>query len=303
VLQEVARLYRENGEQVTKNTQTIRTGLQRVFETHRPGPQLDPNTLDAAMKRLCQQFDVFHGGLLGAPKFPNVPVVELMWRGFTNTGLEQFKQAVDRTLLNMCQGGIFDHLGGGFSRYSVDEFWQVPHFEKMLYDNALLIDMLTTVWLHGRNPVYRARVEETASWVLREMVVEGGGFASSLDADTDGEEGKFYTWTEAEIDEVLGKQGDVFKPVYDVSAQGNWEGKIVLHRLRALKPLPPVQEGKLNAMRQSLFAHRSQRPSPLRDDKVLADWNGLMIHALASAGDGLGRMDWQAAAIKAFWFV
>jgi uncharacterized protein YyaL (SSP411 family) len=303
VLQEVARLYRENGEQVTKNTQTIRTGLQRVFETHRPGPQLDPNTLDAAMKRLCQQFDVFHGGLLGAPKFPNVPVVELMWRGFTNTGLEQFKQAVDRTLLNMCQGGIFDHLGGGFSRYSVDEFWQVPHFEKMLYDNALLIDMLTTVWLHGRNPVYRARVEETASWVLREMVVEGGGFASSLDADTDGEEGKFYTWTEAEIDEVLGKQGDVFKPVYDVSAQGNWEGKIVLHRLRALKPLPPVQEGKLNAMRQSLFAHRSQRPSPLRDYKVLADWNGLMIHALASAGDGLGRMDWQAAAIKAFWFV
>jgi uncharacterized protein YyaL (SSP411 family) len=303
VLKEVARLYRENGEQVAKNTQTIRTGLQRVFESNRPGAQLDPVTLDAAMKRLCQQFDVFHGGLAGAPKFPNVPVIELMWRAYSNTGLSQFQQAVDLTLTNMSQGGIYDHLGGGFARYSVDEVWLVPHFEKMLYDNALLIDVFTMVWLHGRNPTYRSRIEETVSWVLREMVTEGGGFASSLDADTEGEEGKFYTWSEAEIDTVLGKDAPLFKQVYDIRAPGNWEGKNIVHRLRMALALPAVQEGKLNALRDKLLAHRNQRPKPLRDDKVLADWNGLMIHAIASAGEGMNRADWQAAAVKAFWFV
>ncbi len=303
VLKEVARLYRENGEQVAKNTQTIRTGLQRVFESNRPGAQLDPVTLDAAMKRLCQQFDVFHGGLFGAPKFPNVPVIELMWRGYSNTGLTQFQQAVDLTLTNMSQGGIYDHLGGGFARYSVDEVWLVPHFEKMLYDNALMVDVLTMVWLHSRNPTYRARIEETVSWVLREMVTEGGGFASSLDADTEGEEGKFYTWNEAEIDTVLGKDAPLFKQVYDIRGPGNWEGKNIVHRLRMALALPAVQEGKLNALREKLLAHRNQRPRPLRDDKVLADWNGLMIHSMANAAEGLNRADWQAAAVKAFWFV
>jgi uncharacterized protein YyaL (SSP411 family) len=303
VLKEVSRLYRENGEQVAKNTQTIRTGLQRVFESNRPGAQLDPVTLDAAMKRLCQQFDVFHGGLAGAPKFPNVPVVELMWRAYSNTGLSQFQQAVDLTLINMSQGGIYDHLGGGFARYSVDEVWLVPHFEKMLYDNALLIDVLAMVWLHNRNPTYRSRIEETVGWVLREMVTEGGGFASSLDADTEGEEGKFYTWSEAEIDTVLGKDAPLFKQVYDIRGPGNWEGKNIVHRLRMALALPAVQEGKLNALREKLLAHRNQRPKPLRDDKVLADWNGLMIHAIANAGEGMNRADWQAAAVKAFWFV
>jgi uncharacterized protein YyaL (SSP411 family) len=232
-----------------------------------------------------------------------VPVVELMWRAYSNTGLSQFQQAVDLTLTNMSQGGIYDHLGGGFARYSVDEVWLVPHFEKMLYDNALLIDVLTMVWLHGRNPTYRSRIEETVGWVLREMVTEGGGFASSLDADTEGEEGKFYTWSEAEIDTVLGKDAPLFKQVYDIRGPGNWEGKNIVHRLRMALALPAVQEGKLNALREKLLAHRNQRPKPLRDDKVLADWNGLMIHAIANAGEGMNRADWQAAAVKAFWFV
>jgi uncharacterized protein YyaL (SSP411 family) len=303
VLKEVSRLHRENGEQVGKNTQTIRTGLQRVYETNRPAQQIDPVTLEAAMKRLCQQFDVFHGGLFGAPKFPNAPVTELMWRGFLNTGLNQFQQAVDLTLTNMCQGGIYDHIGGGFARYSVDEYWLVPHFEKMLYDNAVMIDLLSNVWLHNRNPLLRSRVEESVSWVLRDMVVDGGGFASSLDADTDGEEGKFYTWSEAEIDEVLGKDAPLFKQVYDIRRQGNWEGRNIVHRLRMPLPLPAVQEGKLNALREKLLAHRNQRTRPQRDDKVLADWNGLMIHAIANASEALNRIDWQGAAVKAFWFV
>jgi uncharacterized protein YyaL (SSP411 family) len=303
VLQEVGRLYRENGEQVAKNTQTIRAGLQRAFETNRPGAQMDPGTLEAAMKRLCQQFDVFHGGLLGAPKFPNVPVIELLWRAYANSGLTQFRQAVDMTLTNMCQGGIYDHLGGGFARYAVDESWFVPHFEKMLYDNAMMVDVLTTVWLYSKNALYRARIEETVSWVLRDMVVEGGGFASSLDADTDGKEGAFYTWSEAEIDAVLGKDSTLFKQAHDIRPEGNWEGRNIVHRLRAPLGLPAVQEGKLNALREKLFNKRNERTKPTRDDKVLADWNGLMIHALANAAEALNRADWQAAAVKAFWFV
>jgi hypothetical protein len=303
VLREVSRLYRENSEQVSKNIQTLRTGLTQTFEQNRPGQQLDPATLEMAMRRVCQQFDVFHGGIFGAPKFPHVPAVEMMWRGYQNSGMPQFQHAVDFTLMNMAQGGIYDHLGGGFARYSVDNIWLVPHFEKMLYDNAQMIDILSMVWLNTRNPIYRARIEETVGWALREMVVEGGAFASSIDADTEGEEGKFYVWTEAEVDEVLGKDATLFKQVYDVRPEGNWEGRTILHRLRALTQLPAVQEGKLNALREKLFLARQKRVKPMRDDKVLADWNGLMIYALAQASDALNRVDWQAAAVKAFWYV
>jgi uncharacterized protein len=303
VLREVSRLYQDNSEQVTKNTQTLRTGLKQLFESNRPGQQLDPLTLDAAMKRVCQQVDVFHGGMLGAPKFPNVPAIELLWRGYLNTSAPQFQHAVDMTLTNMSQGGIYDHLGGGFARYSVDDRWLVPHFEKMLYDNAQLIDILSMVWLQTRNPTYKSRIEETVAWTLREMLVEGGAFASSIDADSEGVEGKFYVWSEAEIDQALGKDATLFKQVYDVRPQGNWDGHNILHRLRAPVPLPAVQEGKLNALREKLFLQREKRVKPQRDDKVLADWNGLMICGLVQAADALNRVDWQAAAVKAFWFV
>jgi hypothetical protein len=303
VLREVSRLYRENSEQVAKNIQTLRTGLMQAFEQNRPGQQLDPMTLDMAMRRVCQQYDVFNGGIFGAPKFPHVPSIELMWRAYQNTGLSQFQQAVDLTLLNMSQGGIYDHLGGGFARYSVDNIWLVPHFEKMLYDNAQMIDILSTVWIHTRNPIYRARVEETVAWAMREMTVEGGAFASSIDADSEGEEGKFYVWTTAEVDDVLGKDAELFKQVYDVRPEGNHEGRSILHRLRVPTPLPAVQEGKLNALREKLFLAREKRVKPTRDDKVLADWNGLMIYGLAQASEAMNRVDWQAAAVKAFWFI
>ncbi len=303
VLREVSRMYRENGDQVAKNAQTLRTGLTQAFEVNRSGPQLDPTTLDMVMKRVCQQFDVFHGGILGAPKFPNAPSIELLWRAYLNTTVPQFLHAVDMSLTTMSQGGIYDHLGGGYARYSTDERWFVPHFEKMLYDNAQMIDILTNVWLQQRNPTYRARIEETVGWTLREMLAEGGAFASSIDADSEGEEGKFYVWSKAEIDSLLGKDAELFAQVYDVRANGNWEGKNILHRLRAPIPLPAVQEGKLNALREKLFLAREKRVKPKRDDKVLADWNGLMIYALAQASDALGRADWQAAAVKAFWFV
>jgi len=303
VLHDVARNHRENQMQVSENINLLRDRLTQLYEHPPAGRMLSIENLDVAAKRLCQAMDVFSGGMNGAPKFPNVPVLELLWRAYIRTTLPQFSQAVDTALMNMSQGGIYDHLGGGFARYSTDEYWLVPHFEKMLYDNAQLVDILTLAYPHVRNAVYRARIEETIAWVMREMMLEGGGFASSLDADSEGEEGKFYVWTEAEIDQVLGKDGALFKQVYDVTARGNWEGRSIVHRLRASQSVGTVEEGKLNAMREKLLAHRNTRVRPGFDDKILADWNGLMIAALANAAEAFNRADWQAAAVKAFWFV
>ncbi len=304
VLHDIARSHRENKTQVSENIALLRDRLNKIFAGQPPSRVgLSIDAIDVAAKRLCQQMDVFNGGVAGAPKFPNVPVLELLWRAYTRSVMPQFAQAVDTALANMCQGGIYDHLGGGFSRYSVDEYWLVPHFEKMLYDNAQLVEILTLLWPHARNPIYRARIEETIAWALREMQVEGGAFASSLDADSEGEEGKFYVWSEAEVDEVLGKDSTLFKRVYDVSAEGNWESHNILHRLRPSQSTGAVEEGRLNAMREKLLARRAQRVRPGFDDKVLADWNGLMIAALAQAAETFNRADWQAAAVRAFWFV
>ena len=302
VLRDIARNYREDREQVSQNIALLRDRLNQVFAGRPAAQALPVEAIDIAAKRLCQQMDVFNGGITGAPKFPNVPVLELLWRAYTRSAMPQFAQAVETALTNMCQGGIYDHLGGGFSRYSVDEYWLVPHFEKMLYDNAQLIEILTLLWPHSSNPIFRVRIEETIAWALREMRLEGGAFASSLDADSEGEEGKFYVWSEAEIDDVLGKDSALLKRIYDVSAKGNWEGSNILHRLRASE-VAAVDEGRLNAMREKLLARRNGRVRPGFDDKVLADWNGLMIAALAQAAETFNRADWQAAATGAFWFV
>jgi uncharacterized protein YyaL (SSP411 family) len=218
---------------------------------------------------------------------------------------------VDLTLTKMCQGGIYDHLGGGFARYSVDAHWLVPHFEKMLYDNAQLLQCLTWVWTETGNALYEARVRETAAWVLREMIADSdgdgrrpsGAFAATLDADSEGEEGKFYVWSEAEIDRLLGPDAALFKSAYDVTALGNWEGKTILNRSRAPEPRDAATESKLAELRAILLAERNKRIWPGWDDKVLADWNGLMITALAEAACAFGEPAWLAAAETAFDFV
>src|SRR6185369_14056481 len=147
--------------QVDENIVLLRDRLKQLYEHPPAGRVLSVESLDVAAKRLCQQMDVFNGGITGAPKFPNVPVIELLWRAYARSTMPQFAQAVETALINMCQGGIYDHLGGGFARYAVDEYWLVPHFEKMLYDNAQLVDILTLQYPHVRNAVYRARIEET----------------------------------------------------------------------------------------------------------------------------------------------
>ncbi|HWE22236.1 MAG TPA: thioredoxin domain-containing protein [Hyphomicrobiaceae bacterium] len=303
VLAEVARVYREEPDKVGHNTRQIIQALQQRGDAG-AAPDLSDAGMAALAGPMARVVDMRRGGLAGAPKFPQWSYFWLLWRLAIRYGNATALQAVDVTLTNVCQGGIYDHLGGGFARYSVDERWLVPHFEKMLYDNALLIDLLTEVYRETGNELYKARIEETVGWLQREMIAEGGGFAASLDADSEGEEGRFYVWLKGEIEDVLGpKDAEPFCEVYDVTVQGNWEGKSILNRLASAEPLAPAEEQALGAMRAKLLARRSSRVRPGWDDKVLADWNGLAIAALAQAARVFERPEWLEAAQTAFHFV
>ncbi|MDA8230187.1 MAG: thioredoxin domain-containing protein [Magnetospirillum sp.] len=253
--------------------------------------------LDDGARRLVRLVDTRHGGLRGAPKFPQPGIFDFLWRAYLRTGDVNLRDAVTHTLERIGLGGIYDHLGGGFMRYSTDEEWLVPHFEKMLYDNAGLIDLLTLAWQHTGNPLFRLRVNETAEWVLREMVAEGGAFAASLDADSEGEEGRFYTWSADAVARLLPPEtAPVFARAYDVRPQGNWEGRTILHRTA----WPDPDEAALADARAILWRERESRPRPGRDDKVLADWNGMMIAALANAAFAFAMPRWLDAARLAF---
>ena len=205
----------------------------------------------------------------------------------------------------MSQGGIYDHLGGGFSRYSTDAVWLVPHFEKMLYDNAQLLELLAFAHAHRPSDLYAARAAETVGWLTRDMTAEQvdgcAAFAASEDADSEGEEGKFYVWTDAEIDSLLGADAASFKRAYDVTPGGNWEGHTILRRVTPEGSAE--EEAALARARSILLSARAQRVRPGRDDKVLADWNGLAIAALARAASVFERPEWLARAREAFGFV
>jgi hypothetical protein len=302
VLRAMHRAYNGEPEKIRASVDALRPQLARLGESQ-PGKELTMEAIDSLAADLVHQIDDTLGGLHGAPKFPHCPLFELLWRAYLRTGAPAFARAVLLTCEHMCQGGIYDHLGGGFARYATDPLWLVPHFEKMLYDNAQLIELLTLTWQHTRAPLFEARVHETVAWVLREMVADGGGFASTLDADNDGEEGRFYVWTEHEIEVALGAEAHTFKKAYDVSAGGNWEGRNILNRLRVPKLATDAEEARLPALRAILHRVREPRPRPGRDDKVLADWNGLMIAALASAGFVFDEPAWIDAARRAYRFV
>ncbi len=302
VLGGVARVWREDPDKVNGNVASLMAGLHRR-SAPLAGELVDGHVLDEIATRLTGAFDKVLGGLRGAPKFPNCPVLELVWRGYKRTGDKAMRDAVLITLERICQGGIYDHLRGGFARYSTDERWLAPHFEKMLYDNAQLLPLLTGAWAETGAELYRVRIEETIGWLLDEMIAPSGGFASTIDADSEHEEGKFYVWTAAEIDEVLGRDAALFRTFYDVTDEGNWEGKTILNRLAHPYPADAETEEMLAECRQRLLTARALRVRPATDDKVLADWNGLMIQALAEAAAVFGRVDWLAAAVEAWRFV
>jgi hypothetical protein len=295
---------RDNQAAVQQNTTNLRQGLSALWVTDRRiEGQLSPFALEQAARRVCQRLDVFSGGLNGVPKFPNVPIVDMMWRAFLRTNAVQFSNAVEVQLRQMCLSGIYDHIGGGFARFAQDEYWLIPQFEKMLNDNALLIETLTAVWQDTRLPLYKTRVEETVSWMQRDLLAPGGAFYASTSAEAGGAEGGHVVWTAAELDAVLGvEDAKIFKQVYDVREGGNWQGKSVLHRL-AFPQVDPMIEGRLNGMRQKLLDARGKRPRAAADDMIYADFNGLAIRALTVAADALNRIEWQAMAVRAFWFV
>ena len=302
VLAKVAEVYREKADMVTKNVKVMTAALERTASPA-SGDLIPASLGNQLAEHLLSQFDPNHGGIGSAPKFPHVPALDLVLRCHLRTKNPKMADAVRLTLRQMSQGGIYDHLGGGFARYSTDALWLVPHFEKMLYDNAQLIDLLLLAYAAFNDRLYKERIEETADWMIREMTAEGGGFAATLDADSEGEEGRFYVWNAADIEAALGTDADAFCKAYGVHRSGNWEGKTILNRLGNPGLLDDAAEQRLARSRKILLELRDRRVRPGRDDKILADWNGLAIEALARAGTALDRPDWVEAAARAFAFI
>ncbi len=304
VLQSVARAYREDAGRVAQNTRAVLDHLAQAAPD--AAETLTLAELDRVAAQLAPHMDATHGGMTGAPKFPNPSILEFLWRAAGRTGREPLRALVLLTLERMSQGGIFDHLGGGFARYSTDERWLAPHFEKMLYDNAQLLELLALAACASGDPLYRQRAEETVEWLRREMTAPGGAFCASLDADSEGVEGKFYVWTAAEVGDALAPEdAALFARAFDVMPEGNWAEEphgprvSILNRLTT-PLLSREEEARLPALRRALLDHRARRVRPGLDDKILADWNGLAIAALVRAGTALDHPDWIADAARAY---
>jgi uncharacterized protein len=301
VLTEIDRIWREERDKVETNGDAILAALRNAPAQPQQAERISPATLASAARVLIDATDLQYGGLRGAPKFPQTAIYDFLWRHYLQAGHQGSREAVLVTLRNICQGGIYDHLAGGFARYSVDQRWLVPHFEKMLYDNALLVSLLSRVSVLEDNPLFRIRIEETIAWLISDMRTAIGTFAASYDADSEGEEGRYYIWTRQEIDSVLSAdKAGFFCEIYDVSAAGNWEGKNILNRLKAQELLSPEAEADLASSRQLLLEARRKRVPPGFDDKSLADWNGLAMASLAEAGMLLDRPAWIETAAEAF---
>ncbi len=298
VLKAVAQAYRERPQDVEKSVGQILEALNRLTTVQESQRPFSREVIAQSAEQLAQAYDPDYGGLGRAPKFPNVGVFELFLRHYRRSKERRYLEMVQHTLTKMAEGGIYDHLGGGFHRYSVDEKWLVPHFEKMLYDNAQLTRIYAQVFCVTQEPLFASVAEETLDYLLREMFHPEGGFYSTQDADSEGEEGKFFVWSSDEVTRILDEEvGEIFCRTYDVSDLGNFEGstlrltskgKNILHPI-----LTPEQASKLfkkdiqeirrclAEAKTKLFQQREKRVKPFRDEKILAAWNGLMLSGLA----------------------
>jgi uncharacterized protein YyaL (SSP411 family) len=285
--------------------------LQQTGTIEAGAGALDDSVLRRAVGQLGERFDVRDGGFGQAPKFLHTMDLRLLLRAWKRFDEPDALHMVRHTLDKMAMGGIYDHLGGGFARYSTDARWLVPHFEKMLYDNALLTVVYLEAFQATGETFYREIVEQTLGWINREMTSPEGPFYSTLDADSEGEEGKFYVWTDEEIEQVLGKEeAKLFSAVYGVEPQGNWEHRNILHRTKSFEdsarilnvPLDEMRR-RLEASRQKLFEVRERRVHPGRDDKMLTAWNGLMIGAFAEAAQVLEMPECARTAARAADFI
>lgn len=286
----------ESADVLSAHVENVLAPKKEVAASQRP-------MLHPMATKIATTMDSVLGGMKGAPKFPNVPFLNLLWLDWLEHGTAENRDLVLTSLRKMLSGGIYDHVGGGLSRYSTDEDWLVPHFEKMLYDNAQLISLCCQAYGETGDLLFRVRIEETIQWLLNEMQLAGGGFASSRDADSEGIEGKFYVWTPEEINSVLGKDAEILLQTYQLSKPAEWEGSSILHRTTHSALGDESQELKLRALLDKLGTVRAKRVQPGCDDKVLVDWNGLAITALADAGRMLGRKDWIEAAKATYVFI
>ena len=292
VLVTVSDYYRTHRSQVSAMTLQLREAFRQMMEIAPSKGELDPKVLPLAFETFERHYDPVAGGFGGAPKFPQAPTLSFLLRYWNRTGEKRALAMVDHTLRKMAEGGIYDHLGGGFHRYSVDTRWLVPHFEKMLYDNALLARMFLEAYQTSHEPGFRRIAEETLRYVERDMRDPGGGFYSAQDADSEGEEGKYYLWTSKEIEEILGKEkARLFCAYYGIKPPGNFEsGRSILSVAQSRQQVSEMYdvslhelEGLLEEGRNRLFAERQRRPQPHRDEKILTSWNGLTISSFAEA--------------------
>ena len=308
VLLGVAEAFMKEPAQVQENTQKVKSGLRRISS---PEPSEGPLTealLDDALRDLGLFFEPVNGGFGEAPKFPTSPPFHLLLRQYHRTNDRKPLDMTLHSLWKMAAGGLYDHLGGGFHRYSTDGQWLVPHFEKMLYDNAQLVRLYLDGWRLSREPRFKQVVEETLDYIRREMVHPGGGFYTAQDADSEGHEGKYFVWDPAEIKAVLGPDlGEAFCRAYDVTEGGNFEGKnipnLILSNGRIeVKDMPDAGQVMAEARRKLLHV-RKRRVKPLRDEKILTSWNGLMISGVLDAYQTLGNPADLAMAEKALAFL
>jgi hypothetical protein len=312
LLPRVAEAYRDKREEIGRQNAALLDALARTLPAPAGTQELKRSPLDAAVREFAQIFDDVHGGIGHAPKFPHPFELAFCLRRHALDGGELGLAITRLTLVKMAEGGIYDQLGGGFCRYSVDPYWSIPHFEKMLYDNAALIALYSDAWLVTRQPLFERTVRGIADWVMREMQSPEGGYYSSLDADSEHEEGRYYVWTPDGVRGLLtAEEYAVVEPHYGLDGAPNFEGRE--WHLRVMKPLEVIAkrlnttaaecEARLESARVKLLAARERRVRPGRDDKTLTSWNALMVRGLARAARAFGEDAWLASARRALEFI
>jgi uncharacterized protein YyaL (SSP411 family) len=326
LLQHIDDIWQSRKSDITKQSDSLQTNYQQIYEASKPTESsFDRIAIDVARNQIEKQFDAVNGGFSGAPKFPHPSIIE-----FAINHWNQSKKSiqVDPRILHcaiyslekMADGGIFDHLGGGFCRYSTDELWMIPHFEKMLYDNGLLLALYSKAWKINSDPLFFDSASQTADWLIREMQSTDGGYYSAQDADSEGSEGKFFVWSNDEITTLLNnairdtditaESAELYKTRFGLNLDENFEGSWHLHgyvKTSVLAKKHQLDETKLreqfSLIRQYLFKHRNKRIHPATDRKVLCAWNGLMIHGMATAGRLLDKPEYNQSAIRAAYFL
>ena len=301
VLTSIAKSYASDQDAIIKNQTLIFKALSKL-DTSNPIETNIEKFIVAAENNIIENCDLRHGGLNGAPKFPQLFIYDFLLSLYQQDQDEKKLNIITSTLDNICSGGIFDHVAGGISRYSVDELWLVPHFEKMLYDNAQLLLLLNKFYITTHQSAYKQKAEQIANWIISEMQDKDGGYYAALDADSEGVEGKFYIWSYVELKNILKDDLKFFCSIFNVTEEGNWEGNIVLSRYKQLH-INEEEEARVQLLLDKIAQYRKKRIKPQLDDKILVDWNGLTIEAMAYTGKVLNNNKYLKSAERAFSFI